>query len=424
MRTLCASAKQYLSAFAAALIITNLPVQALALSLQEVEQLALETDPLINSHRATSRSFMEESVSSGSLPDPKLLLGAVNVPVDTFDLSQEPMTQLKVGIKQDFPRGRSLELNQQHSQWMSRSSLALSRDAELKVLSDVRQSYLNLYYETSALHIVTETKKLFSKLVDITESNYAAGRVNQQDVVQASLELSRLDDRIAKIRGMEEGYRAELSQWIGELAWQSIDDTFPDLPELPSVSDINQVIASHPLIKAQSARVNAARTSTDIARQDYRPGWSASLDYGFRSGNNPDGSSRADFATALVSLDIPLFTSNRQDKTVAASLEKSSAAQYEKDDKLRQLKRMYEKDLHLWKRLGERAELYRNSLLSSAQNNSRASLNAYQSGVTEFNTLMRAQITELDVRLEDLRVRVDRAITQARLLYITGDSQP
>jgi outer membrane protein TolC len=109
---------------------------------------------------------------------------------------------------------------------------------------------------------------------------------------------------------------------------------------------------------------------------------------------------------------------------VAASLEKSSAAQYEKDDKLRLLKRMYEKDLHLWKRLGERAELYRNSLLSSAQNNSRASLNAYQSGVTEFNTLMRAQITELDVRLEDLRVRVDRAITQARLLYITGDSQP
>lgn len=424
MRTLCAPAKKYLSAFAAALIITYLPVQALALSLQEVEQLALETDPLINSHRATSRSFMEESVSSGSLPDPKLLLGAVNVPVDTFDLSQEPMTQLKVGIKQDFPRGRSLELSQQHSQWMSRSSLALSRDAELKVLSNVRQSYLSLYYETSALHIVTETKKLFSKLVNITESNYAAGRVNQQDVVLASLELSRLDDRIAKIRGMEESYRAELSQWAGELAWHPIDDAFPDLPDLPAVSDINDVISSHPLIQAQSARVNAARTSTDIARQDYRPGWSASLDYGFRSGNNPDGSSRTDFATALVSLDIPLFTSNRQDKSVAASLEKSSAAQYEKDDKLRQLKRMYEKDLHLWKRLGERAELYRNSLLSSAQNNSRASLNAYQSGVTEFNTLMRAQITELDVRLEDLRVRVDRAITQARLLYITGDSQP
>ena len=72
--------------------------------------------------------------------------------------------------------------------------------------------------------------------------------------------------------------------------------------------------------------------------------------------------------------------------------------------------------------MGEREQLYKNSLLTAAKNNSMASLKAYQSGVSEFNTLMRAQITELDVRLEDLRVRVDRAATQARLLYITGDS--
>ena len=35
---------------------------------------------------------------------------------------------------------------------------------------------------------------------------------------------------------------------------------------------------------------------------------------------------------------------------------------------------------------------------------------------------MRAEITELDVRLEALRVRVDRAIAQSRLLYITGET--
>ena len=73
-------------------------------------------------------------------------------------------------------------------------------------------------------------------------------------------------------------------------------------------------------------------------------------------------------------------------------------------------------------RLGERESLYKNSLLTAAKNNSKVSLKAYQSGVSEFDTLMRAQITELDVRLEDLRVRIDRATAQARLLYITGDT--
>jgi outer membrane protein TolC len=82
---------------------------------------------------------------------------------------------------------------------------------------------------------------------------------------------------------------------------------------------------------------------------------------------------------------------------------------------------MYDKDNHVWQRLGDREELYKNNLLASAKNNTKASLQAYQSGVSEFNTLMRAQITELDVRLEDLRIRVDRATAQARLLYITGD---
>ncbi len=400
-----------------------LPGACFGLSLEQAEQMALKSDPRVKGLQATARSYDEESISDSTLPDPKLLLGAVNVPVDSFDLSQEPMTQLKVGIRQDFPRGDSLDIKQQQSQWLSRSAMAQAQDARRKLIRDVRQAYLNLYYEVVALEIVAETKKLFSKLVSITESNYAAGRVNQQDVVQASLELSRLDDRAAKIKGMEEGYRAELAQWIGERAWDPIDDTFPEIPEVPFVLEADAVITNHPSIKAKAASVNASRKSIEMARQDYKPGWSASLDYGFRSGNNPDGSSRSDFATALVNFDIPLFTSNRQDRRVTASQEKTNAAQYEMDDKLRQLKRSYEKELHLWQRLDERAVLYRDSLLASARDNTRASLQAYQSGVSEFNTLMRAQITELDVRLEDLRVRVDRASSQTRLLYIAGESE-
>ena len=392
-----------------------------ALSLSEAERIALQADPLVESHKATAHSFDEESVAVGTLPDPKLRVGAINVPVDSFDFRQEQMTQIKVGIQQSFPRGDTLELKQQQSKWLANAALALAEDARRKVLRDVRDTYLNLYYEIAAYRIVKETRKLFSSLVKITESNYAAGRVNQQDVVLAGLELSRLDDRATKIQSREEGYRAQLSQWIGEPSWDELDNAFPDIPPLPETVDLNQAIGQHPLIRSQTAKVEASKKKTDMARQDYKPGWSATLDYGFRSGDNPDGSSRPDFATALVSLDIPLFTSNRQDKNVAANEQKTAAVKYVKDDELRKLKRMYDKDRHIWERLGDREELYKNNLLASAKNNSKVALNAYQSGVSEFNTLMRAQITELDVRLEDLRVRVDRAATTARLLYITGE---
>jgi len=394
---------------------------ASALNLQQAEQLAVQSDPSIEGYKATSRSFDDASIADNTLPDPKLRLGAVNVPVDTFDFEQEQMTQIKVGIVQNFPRGDVLSIKQKKSQFLSQSALAMASDSRLQILRDVREAYLNLYYEVSAYQIIRETRKLFSELVKITESNYAAGRVNQQDVVLAGLELSRLDDRSTKIQAREEGYRARLAQWIGDVAWNNISMQFPRLPVLPEQVDLNTVIPQHPLIRAQSAKVNASKQMTEMARQEYKPGWSLLVDYGFRSGNNPDGTERPDFATAMVSLDIPLFTSNRQDKTVSSNEQKIVAARYLKDDKLRKLKQLYEKDRYLWQRLGEREQLYKNSLLTAAKNNSIASLKAYQSGISEFNTLMRAEITELDVRLEDMRVRVDRAVAQARLLYVIGD---
>ncbi len=393
-----------------------------SLTLQQAEQLAIQADPSIESFRATSRSFEQQSVADDTLPDPKLRFGAANVPVDTFKLDQEAMTQVRLGVQQNFPAGDTLELKQRQSRFLSRSSMELANDTQWRILRDVRETYFNLYYETSAHQIILETKKLFADLVTITESIYASGRASQQDVVLANLELARLDDRITKIQAREEGYRATLAQWIGEPAWNSISLEFPALPALPAEIDLNEVITRHPLIQAESAKVNASREMTEIAKQDYKPSWSATLDYGFRSGNNPDNSSRADFLTALVSMDIPLFTGNRQDKTVASSVEKTAAAQYSKDDKLRRLKQYYEKHHYLWQRLGERETLYTKSLLTSAKNNTATALTAYQSGVSEFNTLMRAEITELDVRLEDLRVRVDRAIAQAKLLYITGEN--
>jgi len=400
-----------------------LTVNAQALNLQQAEQLAIQSDPSIESFKASSLSFTETSVADDTLPDPKLRLGAVNVPVDSFDLQQEQMTQVKIGIQQNFPRGNVLAIKQQQSQFLSRAALSMADDAQLKILRDVRENYLNLFYEISAYKIIRETRKLFSELVKITESNYAAGRVNQQDVVLAGLELARLDDRSTKIQAREESYRATLAQWIGDVAWNEINADFPGLPALPEDVDLNRVIPKHPLIRAESAKINASKQMTEMARQEYKPGWSLLLDYGFRSGNNPDGSERADFATAIVSLDVPLFTGSRQDKTVSASEKNISAARYSKDDQLRKLKQLYEKNKHLWLRLGDREQLYKNSLLTAAKNNTKASLNAYQSGVSEFNTLMRAQITELDVRLEDLRVRVDRAAAQARILYITGESK-
>ncbi len=392
-----------------------------ALNLVQAENLALSDDPMVKSYLASSRAFDEQSIADNTLPDPKLRLGLFNLPVDTFSTTQNPTTQLRLGVQQAFPKGDSLEYKQQQSQWLSKASLAQADDENLKIIRDLRETYLNLYYEMEAEKVINDSRSLFESLVKITEAHYASGRVKQQDVLRADLELSRLDDRQVKILSMQDEYRATLAQWIGESAYEGIDNKFPVLPALVDVIDINAVLIKHPAIEIETSKVSASQSMISMAKQDYRPGVNAFVEYRKRFGDNPNGSDRADMLAAMVTLDIPLFTGKRQDKKVAASIEKSSAAKFQRDNKLRVLKRMFEKNQAIYKRLEQRQKLYENELTASAKNNAEASLRAYQSGVTEFTTLMRSRITELNVKLAELRVRVDRMRAQARLLYLMGE---
>ena len=394
---------------------------ASALALADAESLALDNDPLMESHKAIARGWNNDAVADNQLPDPKLRFGLYNMPLDTFDKSQEPTTQLRLGVQQYFPKGNSLELKQMQSEWRAKAALASANDRRVVVKKMIRETFFNLYYQVEAVRIIHRSRKLFSQLVDITEAHYASGRVNQQDVLRADLELSRLDDRAIRLQTEEEILRSKLSQWLGEAAWLPIDHDYPELPDFSGDDDLNELITKHPSIAIDTAKLEASKQGVAIANQQYKPGWGLGLEYRKRFGENPDSTERTDMMAAMVTLDIPLFTEKRQDKRVAASEEKMLAVRLARDDKLRNLKQIYDSSLVKLKGLDVRHRKYQDNLIKSAEANSKAAMKAYQSGVTQFTNLMRAHITELDIRLSDLRVRVDRSLTMAQLLYVTGE---
>ena len=393
------------------------------LGLTEALRLALADDPVIAASQARAQALRDNAVADGQLPDPKLKTGIWNLPVDDFDINREPTTQWRLGLEQAFPRGDTLLYKQKQSEWIANSEQANTEAAQRMLVRDVRKNFLELYYQVQAEQIIRETRELFAQLVDITQAHYATGRVSQQDVLRASLELSRLDDRTTRIRNEADKGRAVLTKWIGDTASLPIDDSFPEQPALPARETIEEVLQDHPVIRAETAKIEASNQTIRISREQYKPGWSAGLEYRKRFGDNTDGSDRADMMAAMVTVELPLFTENRQDKRLSASIQQAESAQLTRDDKLRELKQMLDTDYANWQRLGERETLYESQLLQESIANSQASLNAYQSGVTEFTTLMRARITELDVRLNDLRIRVDRAKAQASLLYLAGENQ-
>lgn len=392
------------------------------LSLTDAERLALEADPAVIASQSRALALQEQAVADGQLPDPKLTVGVWNVPLDDFSMKKEGSSQFRTGIKQAFPRGQTLRYRRKRTEWLGMAQQAQTKFTEQEIRRDVRQAFLELYYQNQAAHIIERSRRLFIQLVDITRAHYATGRVSQQDVLQAQLELSRLDDRAVKISEQSDVQRAELTRWIGEAAWQPVTPGFPVLPEPQSQTRLQASLAQHPAIESATARVEANRQLVKAAREQYKPGFDVGLEYRKRFGDNADGSDRPDMMAAMVTLDLPLFTEKRQDRRLAAQQQQTEAAIQTREQKLREMQRTLKSDYARWLRLGEQMTLYQQHLLRESMENAAAALLSYQSGINEFNTLMRARITDLDVRLQALRIRVDRAKTQARLLFLQPQS--
>ena len=396
-------------------------VSAANLTIAEAEQLALKEDYTLRAISARSQSMSELSVASEKLPDPQLKLGFANLPTDTFNLGQEPMTQSVIGLRQMFPRGHTRSLKSARITESVARNDANGQDRKQQLQLIVREQYTRIYLHQEREKILRQSLLVFTDLAEITRDYYASGRTHQQDVVQAQLELSRVEERLARIQQQQEQARARLAEWIGADAYRELDTQWPQINQPETAQKIISDLPEHPRLRAWQHEIAKSKTSEEIARQAYKPGFAVDLAYGGRGGQNPDGSNRTDFLSVFVTMDIPLFTKNRQDRVLASSIADTSATQFARDDIYRSMKARVEENTATLLRERERLGLYQEFLLPQAEFNAEAAFEAYQDAVDDLTTLMRARIGEYELKLSHAALRADEIITRARLLYLQGE---
>lgn len=392
------------------------------LSIEEAGQLALENDPRIKQFEAREAGLIARSVADGQLPDPKLKLDLSNVPVDGFDLSQEPMTQLRFGIIQSIPPGDTLLYRRQQTEALSGVEAMRALEQRLNVIREVRLVYLERFLQVQTLKILQENRAFFSDLLDITERQYAAGRDNQHDVIRSQLELSLIDERILSTMQQHDAAAAGLGRYLGlQQASRPLSEDFPQLRHVITRGELETRLELHPLMRIESAMLEVNKKRIAEVEETYKPGFTVDVGYGIRSGNDISGSSRPDLLSALLLIDIPLFTDKRQDQRLAEATSNHLAATFSRTDRLYEIRSLAVKAHSDWETLGRRLQLFEQRALAEARDNTEATLNAYRNDRTDFTTLMRAQLTELNTEIDMLKVRIDRARAQVNLLYFGGE---
>jgi len=419
--------KQWALALLAALVFiiglaTAQNVRAMGLDLAEAERLALANDPGIRSVESRSQALEEMSVASAQLPDPMLKVGVMSLPLDSFDFSQEPMTQAVLGVVQKFPRGDTRALKS--SQMLQQAEMLdeAIEDQKLQIILAVRELYLEVIKQKQRAAINEEAIRIFTDFSDITRDYYATGRVNQQDVLQTVVELAKSEERARQIAEEEERARARLSAWLGEAAGMELAEEWPELQQPLDIAGIHEALKTHPRILALQKKVASAETGVELARQQYKPEFSVDLTYGGRTGSNMDGSSRADLFSVMLVMDLPLFHEKRQDRVTASMVAESSAAMFDRDDLYRRMKSEAELSAVTLEKQQQSIEFFTSNILPEARFSAESSFDAYQSSVGDLSSLLRAQITEIDLRLEFVRIQAEALKSQARLLYFQGEN--
>lgn len=400
-------------------------------SLENAVTTAQRQDPWVQGSLKRQESLDALSVEAGSLPDPSVSLGVANLPIDTFDFSQEGMTQFKVGVSQMFPRGKTLSLKREKLQKLSEMQPYARADRNAQVAVTVAQLWLDTYRSEQTIYLIEQDRGLFEHLVDVAQSSYttAFGRTRQQDLVRAQLELTRLDDRLTRLYQQRDMSLAKLGEWLGDtvitLSENENSESFIELkaPSLIQERDrstklrqLSEILSRHPKIKRIDQKINAFDSGVKLAKQSYKPQWGVNASYGYRD-QTPMGDDRSDFFSVGVSFDVPLFTGKRQDKKVQSANAELEAVKTERALVLRQLKAGYDSAEAMYLRLVERKFLFDSRLLKEMAEQAEASLSAYTNDDGDFAEVVRARIAELNARIEALHVDIDMQKNIAQLNY-------
>jgi outer membrane protein TolC len=382
---------------------------------------ALQNNPQLKALEASVDSLKEKPAQVQSLDNPRLKMSIMNLPVDTFEFDQEPMTQKQISVMQKlpFPGKRGLKgaiaekaVDMAAEDYMEQKNI---------LITQVKTTYARILFLDLAAAITEENQTLLRQFVKIAETKYEVGSGIQQDVIKAQVELSKMTDRLIPI----EQQRAVMVARLNSLLNRPVETPFTTdgqirLTDLNlSLEDLKRIAEENrSMLKKKKHSIEKNETAMKLSKINYYPDFDIGVSYGQR--DDSPAQERADFLSAFVMIKIPLWYKEKEDRKVAedeANVRKSRA-EYSalKNNIFFRIKSLLaEIDSH-----AKRAALLNSGLIPQSRLSLDSALSAYRVNKVNFLTLVNSQLTLYNYELDYNRVITDHEIKLAELESVIG----
>jgi cobalt-zinc-cadmium efflux system outer membrane protein len=352
---------------------------------------ALSQNPEIEAARKRVDAMADRVPQAASLNDPTVsLMGFPFYPAVPQTAAGRITTS--VSASQQVPWLGKLRARAESAEAAAEAARAQLAAAELAVIEQVKRAYYELYFFQKAIQITEEDRRLLLDLTRIAEARYRTGKVSQQDVLRAQVEVSNLDSELIRLRQEQISARARLAQLL---------HVSPETPvaaeerlsgeEIPR--DVERLyeaaVAARPELQAQLAMVRRDRRQVELARLAYYPDLNFTVDWAAmtRSGAISPIADGIDDVGIGVMLNVPIYR-----KRLAAGVREAEAqtvADARQFDSLRDGTVQQVKDLFVQAASQEElVKLFHDDIIPRADQTLKASTSAYEVGTTDFLQLV------------------------------------
>lgn len=233
---------------------------------------ALASNPELIALRRQFEAARERPAQERFLAAPTLEAQIWQWPVNTLNPTNTNMYMFMVG--QDIPGPGKRQLREvvvQKEVQLAETDIAVrARD----VVDRVKRAYADLFLARKAIEVHHASVDLLRQLADVAQAKYTTGRISQQDVLKAVVELSRLHDHLITLDAQAQLAEAQLNTLLDRPAGAAIGP-LGDPHErvlLPSADTLQQLALEHQpeltLARLDAERADARLT---VVNREYKP---------------------------------------------------------------------------------------------------------------------------------------------------------
>ena len=372
-----------------------------ATSLAQLVAETLQNNPEIQAARKEREAVSQRVAPAGSLDDPMLEVGVINLPTDSFRFNQEDMTMKMIGLSQRFPYPGKRGLREEVATREVEAADFNLQETVNRTVRDLKVAYFDLGLVHASMLLVERNKAILDQFLRIAETRYAVGQGNQADVLKAQTQLSRMMEEIIKLGRERSMLEAEINRALGRgLGTGPVVPEAAELRETPfELAALHELaLRSRPQLLALQSAIARSDKMLELARKDYYSDFDVRFSYGQRD-SMPDGTKRSDMVSLTLAVNLPVWRETKRGPRLAEAQAMREQAQRMHEAQRNELAMKLRQQVAATDQNLRSARLYQKDILPQSRLTVEAALAAYRVNRVDFLTLLDNQMSAFNYEI-------------------------